>query len=113
MAIDFANLKPRELPTKTITVNVLGVPQSLDIHPLTGQTRLAYWATDFIEDRLELVNRRTRLALTNGADLTEDEAEKLIGLDWDAALEVFVQVNIMTQEFDEAVAKEKAEAEKN
>ena len=118
MAIDFSKLKPRELPTKKVELNILGIRQEIEIHPMTGKDRLSFWATDYIGDTTEqyaidVVNRRTRLALTTGAGLSEEDAEKLIELDWDAALDLVSQVNLMTREFDEALVEEKEHAEKN
>ncbi len=113
MAIDFSKLKPRELPTKKVELNILGIKQEIEIHPMTGKDRLSFWATDYIGDTIDVVNRRTRLALTTGAGLSEEDAEKLIELDWDAALDLVSQVNLMTREFDEALVEEKEHAEKN
>nr|DAP68156.1 MAG TPA: hypothetical protein [Caudoviricetes sp.] len=113
MAIDFSKLKPRELPTKKVELNILGIKQEIEIHPMTGKDRLSFWATDFIGDAIDVVNRRTRLALTTGASLSEEDAEKLIELDWDAALDLVAQVKLMTNEFDEALVEEKEHAEKN
>ena len=113
MAIDFSKLKPRELPTKKVELNILGIKQEIEIHPMTGKDRLSFWATDYIGDTIDVVNRRTRLALTTGACLSEEDAEKLIELDWDAALDLVSQVNLMTREFDEALVEEKEHAEKN
>ena len=111
--IDLKKIKAKELPKKTITVNILGTKQEQEITVLTGENRLKSWALDFDSNPEESALKRVKICLIAGANLPSADAETLIRLDWDAAVKIAGDVLALTREFDDAVAAEKTAAEKN
>lgn len=111
--IDLKKIAAKELPKKTVKVNILGNVQEQEIHPLEGEARLKSWSLDFSENASKSTLERVMIALTNGADLSEDIAHRLISLDWDAAVSLAGQILKFTSEFEATIAAEKATAEKN
>lgn len=111
--IDLKNIAARELPRKTVKVNILGQVQEQEIHPLQGEARLKSWSLDFSENASKSTLERVIIALTQGADLPADIATRLISLDWDAAVSLAGEILNFTNEFEKTIAEEKKTAEKN
>lgn len=111
--IDLKNIAARELPRKTVKVNILGQVQEQEIHPLQGEARLKSWSLDFSENASKSTLERVIIALTQGADLPADIASRLISLDWDAAVSLAGEILNFTNEFEKIIADEKKTAEKN
>ena len=111
--IDLSKIKAKELPKKTIKVNILGTVQEQEITVLTGENRIKSWSLDYTQNPEESTLKRVRICLTGGAGVPEKDAELLIHLDWDAAVEICGQVMEFTREFDDKISAEKSDAEKN
>lgn len=111
--IDLSKIQARELPTKTVNVNILGHVQQQEIRPLQGEDRIRSWSLDYARNAAESTVERVKITLTSGARLTPEIADKLIALDWDAAVNLAGEVLRFTDEFEKAIAEEKSSAEKN
>ena len=111
--IDLKNIKARELPKKTVKVNILGTEQEQEITVLTGENRIRTWSLDFTVNADESTVKRVKICLEAGAGLPESDVDLLISLDWDAAVSLAGEVLAFTREFDAKISDEKAKAEKN
>lgn len=111
--IDLKKIAAKELPKKTVKVNILGNIQEQEITPLEGEARLKSWSLDFSENASKSTLERVMIALTNGANLPLDVVNQLISLDWDAAVSLAGEILNFTNEFEKTIADEKKAAEKN
>ena len=111
--IDLKKIAAKELPKKTVKVNILGNIQEQEITPLEGEARLKSWSLDFSENASKSTLERVMIALTNGANLPQDVVSQLISLDWDAAVSLAGEILNFTNEFEKTIADEKKAAEKN
>ena len=113
MSIDLSKIKARELPKKTVKVNILGTEQEQEITVLTGENRIRTWSLDFSVNADESTVKRVKICLEAGAKLPEKDVDLLIKLDWDAAVQLAGEVLACTREFDGEITAAKAAAEKN
>lgn len=111
--IDLSKIAAKEIPTKTVTVNILGTITETTIRPLTGQNRMDYWALDVGDDIAKCTKERVFISLKNGAGMKMEDIFQLIVLDWDAAVSLAGNIHTFTVEFEEEISKIKKEAEKN
>ena len=111
--IDLSKVKARELPKKTVEVNILGTKQEHEITVLSGESRIRTWSLDYTQNPDESTLKRVKICLGGGAGLSEDEIVQLISLDWDAAVQLCGEIMLFTREFESKLATEKAGAEKN
>ena len=108
MALDLSKIPAVELPKKDITVDLLGVKQTLTVQSYDDGTSLDI--ADVAETHPESQERRVRkLLLVECAGVDEDTAEKLIRYHRDAVYEI---VNAIFELRDEFVKARKAETEK-
>ena len=126
MSIDLSNLKPIELPTRKIEIQIKGdyitnedgekKPriQQITIHPFSGSGILA-WVNNHRKNResVEYEARACITALVYGADIPEDKARMLLDYDRDTADKISLAVWRFTTEFLAAEKTEAETAEKN
>ena len=122
MSIDLTNLKPIELPTREIEIQIKGdyktdpetgekTPniQKITVHAISGEGMIA-WRTNGRNNQqsVEFEARACITALVYGADIPEDKARLLVNYDRETANKINVAVWLLTGNF---YAAEKAEAE--
>ena len=126
MSIDLSKLKPIELPTREIeiqikddyTVNESGdkIPniQKITVHAMSGEGMIAWRNSDRSDPRsVEFEARACITALVYGADIPEDKARLLVNYDRETANKINVAVWLLTAEFYSAEKAEAETAEKN
>ena len=126
MSIDLSNLKPIELPTREVeiqikddfTVNEAGEKtpniQKVVVHAISGEGMLA-WRNNERNDpkSVEFEARACITALVYGADIPEEKARLLLNYDRETANKLNVAVWMLTAEFYSAKKAEAETAEKN
>jgi hypothetical protein len=112
MALDLSKLAALELPKKEIEVNILGDVQKVTVSAFDDGVSLDI--ADIAEVYPESQERRVRKKLLcECAGLSEDDAEKLIRYDRNAAFVIVNAVFDLRDEFLKARETERAKAEKN
>ena len=127
MSIDLSRLKPVELPTQEIEIQLKDdfkvnpetgekTPniQKITVHALSGEGMIA-WSMNGLNNRenVQVEARACLTALIYGADMPEDKARLLMNYDWQTALIINTAVWILTSEFYAAKKDEAETAEKN
>lgn len=126
MSIDLSKLKPIELPTREIEIQIKGdytvneagekIPniQKITVHAISGEGMIAWRNNDLNDPRsVEFEARACITALVYGADIPEEKARLLVNYDRETANKLNVAIWILTAEFLNAEKAEAETAEKN
>lgn len=111
MSIDLSKLKALELPSKTITAEVLGEPQNVTIKAYGDDVslRMADITANYPDDG-EL--RIRQLLLVECAGMDEDSALLYIRMDGKGSAAVLREIFKLTDEFDKKRAEAREAAKK-
>ena len=127
MSLDLSRLKPVELPTETLEIQLKDdfktdpetgekTPniQEITVHALSGEGMIA-WGTNGLNNRenVQIEARACLTALIYGADMPEDKARLLMNYDRQSALKINSAVWLLTAEFYSQKHAEAEAAEKN
>lgn len=127
MSIDLSNLKPIELPTREIEIQIKDdydvnqetgekTPniQKITVHAISGEGMLSWRNSDRNDpNSVEFEARACITALVYGADIPEDKARLLVNYDRETANKISVAVWLLSADFYSAKNQEMESAEKN
>lgn len=127
MSIDLSRLKPVELPTKEIEIQLKDdfkvnpetgeiTPniQKITVHALSGSGVIAWNGNPKnVQESVEYEARACLTALVFGADIPEGQAKLLLDYDRETAQKIAIHVWKITGEFYSATKAESETAEKN
>lgn len=115
MPIDLSLVPARELPVREETILVAGKEIPVSYKPIVGEDRLRVWSSTHNNDAPHDVAllERIHITLEKGVGMNEKEIEKLISLDWEAALSLAGKVISFSTEFQNAAKAEEDKAGKN
>ena len=109
--IDLSKLKHKELPTKTLEIEVLGEPQKITIKPINGRGLTSLGLIS--EDDIDRSAKMCLIALMYGLNLTQNEAELFMNNDIVAADTIAAAIIEFTGEYTQEIASAKDYAKKN
>lgn len=109
--IDLSRIKHKELPTKSITVEIDGESQLFDIKPISGRgiTSLGL----IREDDIDKSSKMCLLALIYGLEISQEDAEMFMNAETLAADSIAAQILAFTSEYQNEINNAKTEIKKN
>lgn len=114
MKIDFSKIAVPELPKKTVKIQFLKKDEEFEIQPMTGEVRFCYFSLDVDDDKQDVRSlKRLKHSLSCVVGMTEADINKLIAVDWLAAINLSNEVFIYTREYELGLSQLVEDAEKN